>query len=132
MKFVSHYSTSLQIIEPFTAHYVFALGVARFLGCAHWIIQVSIRLSCPSYHLTSIKRPWSMPSPILNKNTSTAKVYIFVFFLEKEVNKKKKRKRLNSILVWFSFPKSWTKIIYKNNQFGFLVFGRAYCELMAV
>ncbi|CAN8258219.1 unnamed protein product [Cochlearia groenlandica] len=29
-----------QIIEPFTAHYVFALGVARFLACAHWIIQV--------------------------------------------------------------------------------------------
>ncbi|KAK6780308.1 hypothetical protein RDI58_022492 [Solanum bulbocastanum] len=31
---------NVQIIEPFTAHYVFALGVARFLGCAHWINQV--------------------------------------------------------------------------------------------
>ncbi|KAE9463731.1 hypothetical protein C3L33_04367, partial [Rhododendron williamsianum] len=30
-----------QMVEPFTAHYVFALGVARFLGCAHWILQVS-------------------------------------------------------------------------------------------
>ncbi|PIN26169.1 ER lumen protein retaining receptor [Handroanthus impetiginosus] len=29
-----------KMIEPFTAHYVFALGVARFLGCAHWIIKV--------------------------------------------------------------------------------------------
>lgn len=29
-----------KMIEPSTAHYVFALGVARFLGCAHWIIQV--------------------------------------------------------------------------------------------
>ncbi|CAN8268547.1 unnamed protein product [Cochlearia groenlandica] len=29
-----------QIIEPFTSHYVFALGIARFLACAHWIIQV--------------------------------------------------------------------------------------------
>ncbi|KAH0752184.1 putative ER lumen protein-retaining receptor C28H8.4 [Solanum tuberosum] len=29
-----------QIVEPFTAHYVFALGVARFLSCAHWILQV--------------------------------------------------------------------------------------------
>lgn len=29
-----------KMIEPFTAHYVFALGVARFLGCAYWIIQV--------------------------------------------------------------------------------------------
>ncbi|XP_012449812.1 uncharacterized protein LOC105772877 isoform X2 [Gossypium raimondii] len=31
---------NIQIIEPFTAHYVFALGVARFFSCAHWIIQV--------------------------------------------------------------------------------------------
>ncbi|GAA0153713.1 membrane trafficking regulatory protein [Lithospermum erythrorhizon] len=29
-----------KIVEPFTAHYVFALGVARFLGCAHWILQL--------------------------------------------------------------------------------------------
>ncbi|XP_043805870.1 ER lumen protein-retaining receptor erd-2.2 [Manihot esculenta] len=29
-----------KMIEPFTAHYVFALGIARFLACAHWIIQV--------------------------------------------------------------------------------------------
>ncbi|KAL9239145.1 hypothetical protein vseg_013494 [Gypsophila vaccaria] len=28
------------MVEPFTAHYVFALGVARFLGCAHWILQI--------------------------------------------------------------------------------------------
>ncbi|GJM99365.1 hypothetical protein PR202_ga16458 [Eleusine coracana subsp. coracana] len=28
------------IVEPFTAHYVFALGVARFLSCAHWVLQV--------------------------------------------------------------------------------------------
>nr|GEV25623.1 putative ER lumen protein-retaining receptor C28H8.4 [Tanacetum cinerariifolium] len=31
---------STKIVEPFTAHYVFALGVARFLSCAHWILQV--------------------------------------------------------------------------------------------
>ncbi|KAG6403491.1 hypothetical protein SASPL_135714 [Salvia splendens] len=29
-----------KIIEPFTAHYVFALGIARFLGFAPWIIKV--------------------------------------------------------------------------------------------
>ncbi|KAG6699452.1 hypothetical protein I3842_08G067600 [Carya illinoinensis] len=29
-----------KIVEPFTAHYVFALGVARFLSCAHWLLQV--------------------------------------------------------------------------------------------
>nr|XP_019703309.2 uncharacterized protein LOC105037072 [Elaeis guineensis] len=28
------------MVEPFTAHYVFALGVSRFLGCAYWIIQL--------------------------------------------------------------------------------------------
>ncbi|VVB09636.1 unnamed protein product [Arabis nemorensis] len=31
---------STKIVEPFTAHYVFALGVARFLSCAHWVLQV--------------------------------------------------------------------------------------------
>ncbi|KAK4846031.1 hypothetical protein QYF36_012276 [Acer negundo] len=29
-----------KMIEPFTSHYVFALGIARFFSCAHWIIQV--------------------------------------------------------------------------------------------
>ncbi|KAH9728730.1 er lumen protein-retaining receptor c28h8.4-related [Citrus sinensis] len=28
------------MIEPFTSHYVFALGVARFLSFAHWILQL--------------------------------------------------------------------------------------------
>ncbi|CAO2839961.1 unnamed protein product [Amaranthus hypochondriacus] len=27
-----------KMVEPFTGHYVFALGVARFLACANWII----------------------------------------------------------------------------------------------
>ncbi|XP_057534730.1 uncharacterized protein LOC130813046 [Amaranthus tricolor] len=29
-----------KMVEPFTAHYVFALGVARFLSCANWIILI--------------------------------------------------------------------------------------------
>ncbi|XP_065875693.1 uncharacterized protein [Euphorbia lathyris] len=29
-----------KMIEPFTSHYVFALSIARFIGCAHWTIQV--------------------------------------------------------------------------------------------
>ncbi|KAJ4728447.1 ER lumen protein retaining receptor family protein [Melia azedarach] len=29
-----------KMIEPFTSHYVFALGVARFLSFAHWILRV--------------------------------------------------------------------------------------------
>ncbi|CAH1428129.1 unnamed protein product [Lactuca virosa] len=32
-------SQYFKIVEPITAHYVFALGVARFLCCAHWILQ---------------------------------------------------------------------------------------------
>lgn len=28
-----------KVVEPFTAHYVFALGIARFLSCAHWVLQ---------------------------------------------------------------------------------------------
>jgi len=29
-----------RVVERFTANYVFALGVARFFSCAHWILQV--------------------------------------------------------------------------------------------
>ncbi|MCO5614509.1 hypothetical protein L7F22_068792 [Adiantum nelumboides] len=40
-----------KVVEPFTSHYVFALGVARFLSCAHWIIQV---LDSRGYLLTAL------------------------------------------------------------------------------
>lgn len=44
-----------RVVEPFTAHYVFALGIARFLSCAHWILQVldghSFLLSALGYGL---------------------------------------------------------------------------------
>ena len=29
-----------KVVEKFTAHYVFALGLSRFVSCAHWILQV--------------------------------------------------------------------------------------------
>ncbi|MQM22131.1 hypothetical protein Taro_055179, partial [Colocasia esculenta] len=32
-------NTMVRVVESLTAHYVFALGVARFLSCAHWILQ---------------------------------------------------------------------------------------------
>ncbi|KAJ4956052.1 hypothetical protein NE237_012835 [Protea cynaroides] len=35
-----HLMQNAKMVEPFTAHYVFALGIARFLGCAYWIIRV--------------------------------------------------------------------------------------------
>ncbi|KAK4573760.1 hypothetical protein RGQ29_031635 [Quercus rubra] len=34
------YLETISMIEPFTAHYVFALGVSRFLACAYWIIMI--------------------------------------------------------------------------------------------
>lgn len=30
-----------KVIEKFTGHYVFALGMARFFSCAHWILQMA-------------------------------------------------------------------------------------------
>eukprot|EP00898_Chlorokybus_atmophyticus_P000650 jgi/Chlat1/1586/Chrsp123S01842 len=35
-----HLMQNTKVVEPFTAHYVFSLGVARFLSCAHWVLQV--------------------------------------------------------------------------------------------
>ncbi|GMN50269.1 hypothetical protein TIFTF001_019419 [Ficus carica] len=35
-----HLMQNAKMIEPFTAHYVFALGISRFLSCAHWIIKI--------------------------------------------------------------------------------------------
>ncbi|XP_075483468.1 uncharacterized protein LOC142523641 [Primulina tabacum] len=35
-----HLMQNTKIVEPFTANYVFALGVSRFLSCAHWVLQV--------------------------------------------------------------------------------------------
>ncbi|XP_068655337.1 uncharacterized protein [Aristolochia californica] len=29
-----------KMVEPFTGHYVFALGISRFLSCAHWILRI--------------------------------------------------------------------------------------------
>ena len=31
---------SPQVVEKFTAHYVFALGLSRFISCAHWVLQI--------------------------------------------------------------------------------------------
>ncbi len=47
-------SMSRQVVERFTAHYVFALGLSRFLSCAHWILQVGACVLAP--------RPWGCVS----------------------------------------------------------------------
>ncbi|KAB2075332.1 hypothetical protein ES319_A07G216000v1 [Gossypium barbadense] len=45
-----------KMIEPFTAHYVFALGMARFLACAHWIIQEGG--ICSWWDMVTFGFPW--------------------------------------------------------------------------
>ncbi|KAL6210970.1 hypothetical protein ACLB2K_016199 [Fragaria x ananassa] len=35
-----HLMQNAKMIEPFTSHYVFALGISRFFACAHWIIMI--------------------------------------------------------------------------------------------
>ena len=35
-----HMFRGQKTVERFTAHYVFALGVARFFSCAHWFLQM--------------------------------------------------------------------------------------------
>ncbi|KAK4440997.1 ER lumen protein-retaining receptor [Sesamum alatum] len=52
-----------KMIEPFTAHYVFALSVARFLGCAHWIIQ----LNATSHLFPTCSGPWNS-APNINQS----------------------------------------------------------------
>lgn len=47
-------SSGLQVVEKFTAHYVFALGLSRFISCAHWILQVC----CPALPCTAVG--WGM------------------------------------------------------------------------
>lgn len=59
-EFLTLFLFGVQIVEPFTAHYVFALGVARFLSCAHWVLQVLFSASfllkcCCSFEIWTIE-----------------------------------------------------------------------------
>ncbi|MCO5561311.1 hypothetical protein L7F22_014932 [Adiantum nelumboides] len=36
-----------RVVETFTAHYVFALGIARFFSCAHWVLQKGVPYGQP-------------------------------------------------------------------------------------
>lgn len=58
----------MQVVEPFTAHYVFALGIARFLSCAHWILQVNLLFPFSLSHRLSIVHP----TPIGRENFFTS------------------------------------------------------------
>ena len=65
---ILYFYSFLQIVEPFTAHYVFALGVARFLSCAHWVLQVLFFLS-PFLFYFLLKRTTMLVSSFLTKES---------------------------------------------------------------
>eukprot|EP00798_Chlamydomonas_sp_ICE-L_P024020 gene24020-9595_t len=44
-----------RVVERFTAHYVFALGLSRFLSCAHWVLQI---LDGNKYLLQALGSGW--------------------------------------------------------------------------
>ena len=52
-----------KVVEKFTAHYVFALGLSRFVSCAHWILQACL-LSWTQQHSSSRR---SLPGGVANK-----------------------------------------------------------------
>lgn len=45
-----------KVVEKFTAHYVFALGLSRFISCAHWILQVRTPVSQTARSDSSVLR----------------------------------------------------------------------------
>ncbi|KAK9069376.1 hypothetical protein SSX86_011279 [Deinandra increscens subsp. villosa] len=73
-----------KMIEPFTAHYVFALGVARFLGCAHWIIQVYESAGAYLFLLGSGYFLW-LPAVLLAEMVQTFILADFCYYYVKSV-----------------------------------------------
>ncbi|KAH7687009.1 ER lumen protein retaining receptor protein [Dioscorea alata] len=71
-----------QIVEPFTAHYVFALGIARFLSCAHWILQV---LDTHGRLLTALGHGLWPPIVLLSEIVQTFILADFCYYYVKSV-----------------------------------------------
>lgn len=71
-----------KIVEPFTAHYVFALGVARFLSCAHWILQV---LDTRGRLLTALGRGLWPPMVLLSEVVQTFILADFCYYYVKSL-----------------------------------------------
>ncbi|WJZ87704.1 hypothetical protein VitviT2T_007068 [Vitis vinifera] len=57
-----------KMVEPFTAYYVFALGVARFLNCGSWIIHGAERP--PTSYLTPVQ-PCYVAQAIVSASSAT-------------------------------------------------------------
>uniref|UniRef100_A0A0C9RGS5 TSA: Wollemia nobilis Ref_Wollemi_Transcript_25685_1322 transcribed RNA sequence n=1 Tax=Wollemia nobilis TaxID=56998 RepID=A0A0C9RGS5_9CONI len=71
-----------QVVEPFTAHYVFALGVVRFLSCAHWILQV---LDSRGYLLTALGHGLWPSMVLLSEIVQTFILADFCYYYVKSV-----------------------------------------------
>ncbi|RWR82032.1 putative ER lumen protein-retaining receptor C28H8.4 [Cinnamomum micranthum f. kanehirae] len=71
-----------QIVETFTAHYVFALGVARFLSCAHWVLQV---LDSHGYLLTALGHGLWPSMVLLSEIVQTFILADFCYYYVKSV-----------------------------------------------
>ncbi|KMZ64815.1 putative ER lumen protein retaining receptor [Zostera marina] len=71
-----------KIVEPFTAHYVFALGVARFLSCAHWVLQV---VDSRGYLLTALGHGLWPPMVLLSEVVQTFILADFCYYYVKSV-----------------------------------------------
>lgn len=71
-----------RVIEPFTAHYVFALGVARFLSCVHWVFQV---LDSRGYLLVALGRGLWPAMVLLSEGVQTFILADFCYYYVKSV-----------------------------------------------
>eukprot|EP00250_Pteridium_aquilinum_P009857 c18982_g1_i1 orf=427-1254(-) len=71
-----------KVVEPFTSHYVFALGVARFLSCAHWVIQV---LDSRGYLLTALGHGLWPSMVLLSEVVQTFILADFCYYYVKSV-----------------------------------------------
>nr|CAD1821344.1 unnamed protein product [Ananas comosus var. bracteatus] len=71
-----------KIVEPFTAHYVFALGVARFLSCAHWVLQV---LDTRGRLLTALGYGWWPSMVLLSEIVQTFILADFCYYYVKSL-----------------------------------------------
>eukprot|EP01018_Ginkgo_biloba_P021912 Gb_29525 [translate_table: standard] len=71
-----------KVVEPFTAHYVFALGVVRFLSCAHWVLQV---LDSRGYLLTALGHGLWPSMVLLSEIVQTFILADFCYYYVKSV-----------------------------------------------
>eukprot|EP00249_Psilotum_nudum_P005749 c19171_g1_i1 orf=463-1290(-) len=71
-----------KVVEPFTAHYVFALGVSRFLNCAHWVLQA---MDNQSYLFPALRFNLWAPMVLLSEIVQTFILADFCYYYVKSV-----------------------------------------------